>query len=85
MKPDPNLEIKKICNLPADPTSEDWEVGFVDGQLFANGGSYDLICAVATGDHEKVRSEICMVSDIEKRKRLTRIVERIIPIVARNV
>jgi hypothetical protein len=85
MKPDPNLEVRKICNLPADPTSDNWEVGFVDGQLLAHGASYDLISAVAAGDYEKVRSEIGMIPDLEKQIRLTNIVERIIPIIARYV
>jgi hypothetical protein len=85
MKPDPNLEIRKICNLPADLTSDNWEVGFVDGQLLAHGASYDLIRAVAAGDHQKVRSEISMISDLEKRITLTKIIERIIPVIAQNV
>ena len=85
MKPDPNLEIRKICNLPADPSSEDWEVGSVDGQLLAHGASYDLIRAVAAGDHQKVRSEIATISDLEKRTNLTNVIERIIPIIARYV
>jgi hypothetical protein len=85
MKPDPNLEVRKICNLPADPTSDNWEVGFVDGQLLAHGASYDLIRAVAAGDHEKVRSEIVSISDLEKRINLTNIVGRIIPILAQYV
>ena len=85
MKPDPNLEVRKICNLPTDPTNDNWEVGFVDGQLLAHGASYDLICAIAAGNYKKVRSEIGMISDLEKQITLTLIVERIIPIIARHV
>lgn len=85
MTHDPSSEVRKICNLPADPTSEDWEVGFVDGQLLVHGASYDLIGAVAAGDYEKVRSEIAMIPDLEKQINLTLIIEQIIPIIAQHV
>ena len=78
-------EIRKICNLPANPATENWEVGFVDGQLLVHGASYDLISAVAAGDYQKVRSEIAMIPDLEKQINLTLIIERIIPIIAQHV
>lgn len=81
----PSFEAKKLCNLPDCPKDINWAVGFVDGQLLANGASYDLIRAVALGDWDKIRSELGEIIDPDRRDRLTRIVERIVPIVGRDV
>jgi hypothetical protein len=82
---DTSFEAKKLCNLPANPITENWEVGFIDGQLLPHGASYELIKAVSLGDQDGMKAELEKITDQERRERLIKIVERIAPIIGRNV
>ena len=73
---------EKLHNLPDDDSTENWEVGFMDGQILAAGGSKDLIRATAEGNHNWMRQELEKVVDQEQRDRLVAIVERLARIVA---
>lgn len=72
----------KLHNLPDDDRTEDWDVGFLDGQILAAGGSRDLIRAVAEGDHNWARQELAKVQDQKQRDRLVQIVDRLLRIIA---
>lgn len=53
------------------------EVGLIDGQLLANGASWELIHAVERGNDQEIATLLSLVSDQEERERLTRIIERL--------
>ena len=64
--------------------NDNWEVGFVDGQLLPHGGSHELILAVTDGHEGKIREALHEESNLEKRQKLARIICRIAPIIGRN-
>jgi hypothetical protein len=71
---------REICNLPDDPNVEDWEVGFVDGQLLPHGASRELMIAVADGDQENIRAQLLQVPE-PKRAELIQIIQRMASII----
>ena len=73
-----------LCNLPANPTDDDWDVSLIDGQLLANGGSYDLIQAVASGDRQLATEEINKIDNPDQHDLLSRIVDRLLLIVTQH-
>jgi hypothetical protein len=72
-------KMNQFSNMPDDPNAENWEVGFVDGQLLPHGGSRELIEAVSTKDSEEIFKLLADIPDREQRDRLTRICMRLIP------
>ena len=53
------------------------EVGFVDGQLLANGATPALVTAVIDADDRQIMEEILKVGDKEQRDRLINIIQRL--------
>ncbi len=72
----------ELHNLPVDNSVEDWEVGFLDGQILAAGGSRDLVRLVAEGNHDRISKELAKVTDQEQRDRLVLIVDRLLRMIA---
>jgi hypothetical protein len=75
----------KLHNLPDDPNVTTWQVGFIDGQLLPHGASRELIQAVASGDRNQIEIELQKVSDVARREPLNTVIQRLLPIVQRNV
>jgi hypothetical protein len=68
--------------------SDDWgvsdEADFVESQLLPQGASDELIGAVRHGDDKAIAKELQKVKDLEKLAVLTRIIQRIGPILGRQ-
>lgn len=68
--------------LQALATSD--EVDFVEGQLLPHDASHELIGAVKRGDDKAITEELQKVKDPEKLAVLTRIIQRLGPILGRQ-
>lgn len=71
------------CHIPNNPIYK-WDVDLIDGQLLPHGASYNLILAIADGHELRIREVLLLESDLEKRQRLSRIIQRLAPILGRN-
>lgn len=50
--------------------NDNWEVGFIDGQLLPHGGSHELILAIADGHEGRIRDALQKEGEPEKRQQL---------------